>query len=104
MISGFALVALIIVALVLGWFLGVRAAQARNDIEALIAADTRAAFVDDAAELAIDNEPAEVDVSGSRTGRNLVSIQIRADVDEFRRQLQQERSRALGRYVAGGER
>ena len=104
MISGFALVALIAATLVLGWFLGVRAAQARNDIEELIAADTRAAFVDDAAELAIDNEAAEVDVSGSRVGRNLVNTEIHDAVDEFRRQLQQERSRALGRYVAGGER
>lgn len=56
MMAGFALVGFISIALAFGWFVGARDALAHQRIHEQIAADTRAAFIDDAAELAIDGD------------------------------------------------
>lgn len=58
MIAALGLVAVVGGTLAVGWLIGARDAKAHHYLEAGITADTRAAFVDDAAEISIDNEPA----------------------------------------------
>ncbi|OMC38009.1 hypothetical protein A5742_07825 [Mycolicibacterium fortuitum] len=58
MIAALGLVAVIGGTLAVGWLIGARDAKAHQYLEDGIATDTRAAFIDDAAEISIDNEPA----------------------------------------------
>lgn len=58
MISALGLVALIGGTLSVGWLIGARDAKAHEHLESAVANDTRAAFIDDAAEISIDNEAA----------------------------------------------
>lgn len=58
MAAALGLVALMGGTLAVGWLVGARDAKAHQHLEAGIATDTRAAFIDDAAEISIDNEPA----------------------------------------------
>ncbi|MFN3005105.1 hypothetical protein [Mycolicibacterium wolinskyi] len=56
MIASAGLVALLVGSLAVGWLIGARDTNAHNKLHAQIDADTRTAFIDDAAELAADSD------------------------------------------------